>query len=408
MAALAEDANPLYPLYAVIFADPTVPGAGLSAASISSLFILWSACSFLFEIPTGILADRVPRRALLVTGPLCSGAGFALWTWWPSFGAFAAGFVLWAAGTALRSGSLQALLYDTLAARGQALQYAALAGRVRAMGATGVLLGTAAAIPLTAWGGYAAVGAAGVASCIVCSVASAMLPEDAPPRREADHDEADPECGGTAAGWRIVVGEAFAGLRGDRLLRRVVVLLIALTWVAALDEYLPLLADAMWSDAMWSGSAAATGVSMLMVVVAVGDIAGGHAASRTDVTDFRPRRLAPWLLAGAIALGLGAISGHPVGIILVAFAFGVFGWALVMADAMMQHRIPTGARATITSVVGVGEETVAIAAFGAWAAGSVWLAPTTSFAVAAVPYAVLAVVLMVSSSGATTARASGR
>ncbi|MYR08921.1 MFS transporter [Gordonia sp. SID5947] len=397
-----------------MFADPTVPGAGLSAAAISSLFILWSACSFLFEIPAGILADRIPRRLLVVTGPVCSGAGFALWTWWPSYGSFAAGFVLWAVGTALRSGALQALLYDTLAARGQAMQYAALAGRVRAMGATGVLVGTATAIPLTAWGGYPAAGAASVIACLFCAAASAMLPEDAPPRRVGNREDAAhrDRDGGTrpdsdAAGWRGVVAEAFAHLRGDRLLRRVVVLAIALTWVSALDEYLPLLADTMWSGTAWWGSAA-TGVSMLMVVVAVGDIAGGHAASRTDVTDLRPRRLVPWLLAGAAALGLGAISGHPAGIILVAFAFGVFSWSLVMADAIMQRRLPSGARATITSVVGVGEEMVAIGAFGAWAVGSTWLAPTTSFAVAAVPYAVMALVLMVSSSGATTARASGR
>ncbi|AZG48560.1 MFS transporter [Gordonia insulae] len=385
-----------------MFADPTVPGAGLSAASISSLFIIWSLCSFVFEIPTGVLADRVPRRTLLVIGPMLTGAGFALWTWWPSYAAFAAGFVLWSAGSALRSGTLQALLYDTLAARGEALRYAALAGRVRAMGAVGVLVGTGLAVPLAAWGGYHAVGAASLVACAICAAASAALPEDAPPGRAERGSDDRVEDDESGMGWRSVLVDACGRLRHDRTVRRIFVLLIVLTWVAALDEFLPLLAEEMWS-----GPDAVTGVAGLMVIVALGDIAGGWAAVRTEPSAFRPRRLAPWLIAGAAALAGGALLDHPTGIILVAFAFGVFGWALVMADAMLQHQVSSTSRATITSVAGVGEEVVAIGAFAAWAVGSAWASSTVLFAVAAVPYAVLGVALMLSP-GATTARASDR
>jgi hypothetical protein len=412
VGALAEDAIPLYPLYAVMFADPDVAGAGLSAAQISSLFVLWSLCSFVFEIPTGTLADRCPRRRLLVAGPLVTGTGFALWTWWPSYGAFAAGFVLWSLGSSLRSGSLQALLFDTLTARGDSLRYAALAGRVRAMGACGVLLGTALAAPLAAWGGYEAAGAASLVSCGICALASAALPEDAPPRRSPPRRSrprdrpargADSAVEG-APGLAVVVGMLWR----RHSLRRVVVLLVALTWVAALDEYLPLLADEMWSGEMSPGTGAASGVAALMVVVAVGDIGGGVAAGRTVTAGLNPRRLARWLTAGAVALAVGALIGHPVGILLVAFAFGVFGWSMVMVDAAMQQRVPSNARATVTSVVGVGEEMVAIAAYGAWALGSGWLPPTALFAIAAAPYVVVGVVLRLSAPGATTARASAR
>ncbi|ROZ99233.1 MFS transporter [Gordonia sp. OPL2] len=390
-----------------MFADPDVAGAGLSAAEISSLFVLWSLCSFVFEIPTGMLADRMPRRWLLVAGPVVTGAGFALWTWWPSYGAFAAGFVLWSAGSSLRSGSLQALLFDTLAARGESLRYAALAGRVRAMGACGVLLGTALAAPLTAWGGYEAAGAASLVSCGVCALASAALPEDAPPGRSRRDDRPAPGTEPAADGAPGL--SAVAGMMWRRRsLRRVVVLLVALTWVAALDEYLPLLADEMWSGRTESGRSAASGVAVLMVVVAVGDIGGGIAAGRTATAGLAARRLARWLTAGAVALAVGALTGHPVGILLVAFAFGVFGWSMVMVDAAMQQRVPSSSRATVTSVVGVGEEMVAIAAYGAWALGSGWLPPTALFAIAAVPYVVVGVYLRLSAPGATTARASAR
>ena len=36
-SALLEDLIPLYPLYAVLFADPGIPGAGLGPAEISAL-----------------------------------------------------------------------------------------------------------------------------------------------------------------------------------------------------------------------------------------------------------------------------------------------------------------------------------------------------------------------------------
>ncbi|MEE4021760.1 MFS transporter [Gordonia sp. PKS22-38] len=389
-----------------MFGDRDIAGAGLSPAAISSLFVLWSVCSFVFEIPTGILADRVPRRPLLLIGPLVTAAGFALWTWWPSYAAFAAGFVLWSAGSALRSGTMEALVYDTLAAHGLALRYAQVAGRMRAMSALGVLLGTMLAVPLAAWGGYHAAGAASVVACVICAGASWMLPEDAPPGR-ADGADADPRDSDDTDNDGITDSRTsrtrmIRRLCRDGVLRRLFVLVIALTWVEALDEYLPLLAAAMWG-----GASTAEAVALLMVVVAVGDIGGGFAAERTGARRPSPRRLAPWLLAGAVALAAGAASGHPAGIVLVAFAFGVFGWSSVMAEAMMQDRVPSRVRATVTSVVGVGEEVVAVMAFGSWALGSQWLPPTMLFALAAIPYVALGVAL-VFVPGATTTRASAR
>lgn len=412
VAALAEDAIPLYPLYAVMFADRDVVGAGLSPASISVLFIIWSACSFLFEIPTGLLADRVSRRPLLVVGPLVTGAGFALWTWWPSFGAFAAGFVLWSAGSALRSGTTQALLYDSLAARGHAVRYAALAGRLRAFGACGVLVGTVSAVPLAAWGGYQAAGAASVAACVVCAVASWALPEERAPVGDVDDlargdgDGADRETDAEhGVAWTVSV-TAIRMLCTDRALGGLFLLVIALTWVSALDEYLPLLADEMWHGGRW-GWPPSIGVPVAMIVVAVGDIVGGWAAHRTRVERLTARGTAPWLLLGAAALAVGSWWAHPAGIVLVAGAFAIFGWAFVMAEAMMQRRVRSEVRATTSSVVGVGEEVIAVVAFGAWALGSGWWPPSVLFAVAAVPYAVLGVLLGVGV-GATTARASAR
>ena len=78
--AFLEDLILLYPVYALLFAEH-----GLSAAEISTLFIIWSCVTFVLEVPSGMWADLFSRRKLLVLAPLLSGAGFALWTWLPVF-----------------------------------------------------------------------------------------------------------------------------------------------------------------------------------------------------------------------------------------------------------------------------------------------------------------------------------
>jgi len=394
-AALLEDLIPLYPVYAILFADSSVPGAGLSAAEISALFALWSVSTVIVEVPTGILADRYSRRRLLVAGPLVTGAGFALWTFAPSFLAFAAGFVLWAIGGSLRSGTNQALVYDELAHLGRSQDYARLAGAMRAAAAVGVIGGTALAVPLLGWGGYAAVGAASVVSCVLCAIASAGLPETgartADPE-DADLDDADPDDAPT--GWIAILRSGLNDLREQPVARRLLMLVIALTWVAALDEYLPLLVESFLAG---SGSGTTPQVvALLMIVVAVGDICGSLAARRIR----RPSAIGPAVGIGAVALVLVSLWGHPAGVVGIAVAFGIFGWALVVADAALQDRLSSGSRATVTSIAGMGEEVVAILAFAGWAAGSTHLGPAAMFAIAALPYAVVA--------GAMTVRASRR
>ncbi|MFD0774371.1 MFS transporter, partial [Streptomonospora algeriensis] len=108
--AFLEDLVLLYPVYALLFAD-----TGLDPAQISSLFVLWSVTAIVLEVPSGVLADLCSRRLLVALAPLFSGAGFALWTLTPGYAAFAAGFVVWGTGSAMRSGALEALVYSELA-----------------------------------------------------------------------------------------------------------------------------------------------------------------------------------------------------------------------------------------------------------------------------------------------------
>nr|WP_234436999.1 MFS transporter [Streptomyces sp. NBRC 110468] len=176
----------LYPVYALLFAD-----SGLSVGQISSLFVLWSLTGVLLEVPSGAWADAVSRRLLLWIGPLLGAAGFALWVLFPSYGAFAAGFVLWGARGALGSGALEALVYEELDRAGAADRYARVMGRAHAVGQTAVLAATGLAGPVFALGGHPAVGAASVLACLLCAATATRFPEHratAPAEERASHE----------------------------------------------------------------------------------------------------------------------------------------------------------------------------------------------------------------------------
>lgn len=401
----------LYPLYAVLFAE-----SGLSAAQISSLFILWSVTSFALEIPSGVLADAVSRRALVVLAPLFAAAGFALWTFAPGYPAFAVGFVLWGVGGALQSGALQALVYEELARVGRQADYARLIGRSEALRSTAVVAASALAAPVAAWGGHRAVGVCSIAATMLAAAVAATLPEHrssggrestqpdtdvavvaatSPASPTLDHaldyaldhaldhgasdhgvpDHGAPDGAERGAGLRGALREVGAtpGLRGLLLLSVVV------TGCTAVDEYVPLLARATVPDA--------AAVPLLVALVTVGDVVGGLLAGRGT------RWAAPAMVVAACCLAGGALSGHPAGLVPVAVAFGVFRWAMAAADAAVQHRAADRHRSTITSIAGFGSEVLAVLTFAGYAVGSGWLGPGALFAVMAVPYLLVAVPL---------------
>ena len=65
----------IYPTYAIMMQQ-----GGISAIELATLFIIWSFALFVFEVPAGILADRISRRNLLVvSGVVMAGSFCEFW-----------------------------------------------------------------------------------------------------------------------------------------------------------------------------------------------------------------------------------------------------------------------------------------------------------------------------------------
>ncbi|MGW7511843.1 MFS transporter [Streptomyces massasporeus] len=365
--AFLDDFVLLYPVYALLFAD-----TGMSLWQISSLFALWSITGVVLEVPSGAWADAMSRRRLLWIGPLLTAAGFALWVVVPSYGAFAAGFVLWGAGGALGSGALEALVYDELDRLGVADRYARVMGRARAARLLGTVAATGLAGPVVARGGYEAVGAASFLACVLTALTATRFPEH----------RVRPESTGDT--WATTLRTGLAEARGNRAVRGALLLVpaVAAVW-GALDEYTPLLIRDL-------GVAEATVPYLVMLIwagVTLGSLLTGP-AERLGTTG-----LAVLLAGAALALAVGALARSLTGVVLVSLAFAGFQLAEVLADVRLQHRIDESRRATLTSVASLGAELATVATFGVYALLGTDMAHSTVFAVLAIPYLVTALAL---------------
>lgn len=100
----------IYPLITIMFGER----GHVKAAGIGFLLALSMILSLVFEIPTGIIADRIPRKYILVFSLFFKTLSFATYLVAPSFGGYIVAAVFFAMSTALESGALQAYLYGAL------------------------------------------------------------------------------------------------------------------------------------------------------------------------------------------------------------------------------------------------------------------------------------------------------
>ncbi|HSX16040.1 MAG TPA: MFS transporter [Candidatus Saccharimonadales bacterium] len=99
--------------------------------------IAFTATLVLFDIPGGILADRIGRKFCLVWSALALIAGLAILGTSKSLPMYLAGTVVFGLFWCLFDGAAQALLYDWLAARKETKRYAKLQGGMYAVWLTG-------------------------------------------------------------------------------------------------------------------------------------------------------------------------------------------------------------------------------------------------------------------------------
>lgn len=350
--------------------------------------MIWSVTSFILEVPSGAWADVIDRRTLLVVSSPLYAAGFAAWIVWPTFAGFAIGFALWGLSSALVSGTFEAYLYDGLAAHSATAAYAGLLGWCNSAAMAANLAATAAAAPLFAVGGFAAVAWVSVAIALLNGVLAWALPSAAAVDTADETTEAAGDEEPAAAAGRSFVERYTSMLRAGlgeatrhRRVRHLVLIAAVLYGLTAYDEYFGLVA-------LEAGATTAQ-VPLLVGLTVAGQLLGtalaGRMATRSSAV------LAAGIGAAGVLIALGALAHHPLGFVAIAIGYGLNENAVVVSDARLQDTITGPARATVTSVTGLSSEVVAVAIFVTVAAGASWWSTSTMLAIVALPTLAVAV-----------------
>ncbi|MSP63384.1 MAG: MFS transporter [Myxococcales bacterium] len=143
---------------------------GLSVTEITLLNTVYCVAAVLFEVPTGVLADRWGRKRAMVLGSLMMAAGCLINFLGHSFVLFAIGEGLLALGMTLSSGSDSAYLYDRLRDAGRAHEYRRYEGAASAS----KLCGAAVALAAGGWLARHDVAMTYLVTALVCLAASGV------------------------------------------------------------------------------------------------------------------------------------------------------------------------------------------------------------------------------------------
>ena len=106
---------------------------------LQSWFMFWI---FIFEIPTGAIADFFGRRNSMVLSGVITAAAAIIYASYPNFYVFLAGELLWALAAALMSGADTAMVYDTLKEEKREKQSKEILSRYESFGLAGIFIGS--------------------------------------------------------------------------------------------------------------------------------------------------------------------------------------------------------------------------------------------------------------------------
>ncbi len=311
------------PLYTVMFVD-----AGLSPVQISVALTAWSVTTFVLQAPSGLVADRLPRKWVLATAQVARVAGFAAWAIDPHFWGFLIGLLLWGVKSAFTSGTFEALLYDELKAQDRAWDYPRVIGRARAAQAVATLSASLGAAAVMRFGYSAALGASMVA-CAACIVSAALL-APAPKALEV-------EDRGYLEHLRSAVVEA---ARQPRLLSILAFSALVLALGPALSEFWPIFG-------------ARTGLGRPAIALFVGaqsvlEVLANTAAHRMFGLSRRWFYGAMAACGGLLAIAAGFF--HPWGMVLLIVYSGVMKLTDTVFEGRLQQAVSSANRATVGSM----------------------------------------------------------
>ncbi|MEU0144339.1 MFS transporter [Streptomyces sp. NPDC006288] len=333
--------------------------AGLSDGQIFGIQSIYYVAFCLFEIPTGLIADRIGTRNCLRAGAVVMTAANLVPVVNPSYAGFLVHFLAIAAGRSLTSGAASAYLYDGLRAEKCDEHYLRTEGTARALGLAAKVLCWPLVGPLMTLAHTApyVLSAASAAGSLACAVA---LPRLAGPAKSSAGS-----AGGGRRGGAFLrdAGSALRCVAASPWLALVMVQGVAvftLSRICQVNLFQPILLDHGIGESSHGG------------VLAAMTVAEAVASARPQ---WLSGRLTPVAWVSVLSLALaGTLAGIALGgpwvvIALLCLFAAATGFAYPIQRKLVNDAVPAHApRATLLSVESIVDR--AVCALAAVAAGA--------------------------------------
>lgn len=310
---------------------------GFSVGQVALLQTLLYLVSGLAEMPTGIIADRIGRRASIVIGQVLIAVCLLGQATFSNYWVFLTLFIGQGVGMACVSGSDTALLYDLLVRRGATAGYVKIRSRYTMLGTvtSGVAIVIGGQLQQISWG----VVYFGSAACLVLAVV--VLMSRVPEIRGADavdeQDGAEKGHSDTTA-WRAMLRVATPAL--------VTLVVVSGLMHATLTPYI------IFTQKTLSDQGA--GTALVSIVISAGFFVSGLTPLLSDRANRRIgyRVIVPVsLLILAAALGLSGFGLVWVTVAAFLLLVGIPEITAVLVDNVFNESVPSRHRASLLSMI---------------------------------------------------------
>lgn len=318
---------------------------GLTLTAVTLLDLPFWAGKFLFEIPTGVVADRYGRKLSIAISMGMSSAIWLVFAFSNSFWMLAAAQFIGALGATFSSGADEALLFESVKASGRQPEYAKLSGRMRAIEtAAAMLFGMVVAVVAT-WNILLPVLFTALLYALTI-IPILMMKETAPASIGSagrGESEDEPKENALSAGYAKIVRQAFSTLRDFPTLRWAAAYLVVLSCVA-------FYASVFLQPYVLFLELPVAALGPVMVLVQLMGIAGSlavphiqRAIGSTAILYGAPALITAFLIAAGLRPSI------PILAVLILAAF-LFALAQPVLLAVLQDHAPDAVRATLLSI----------------------------------------------------------
>ncbi|WP_405059374.1 MFS transporter [Kribbella sp. NBC_01505] len=314
--------------------------AGLSDTEIFSIQSIFYLAFCLFDIPTGMIADRFDYRRCLQGGAIILVVANVIPVWEPTFGGFLAQFLLIALAHSLFSGAGSAYLYEYLQRTGNEASYQGAEGSARAWTLIGRIVCLPAAGFLTAWWGPSPY----VLSAVTCGIAAVIALGFPALPGTSEHSTPDPVLPALGGALRSL-------LKSKRLMLLMAqgIAVFTLVRIGQANLFQPIL-ESKHLPLHWFG--------VLMAATTVFEVAG--AARSAVLARFGQIRV---VLALTVLMAIALASVIPLGLVGTMACLAVFSLASGLAFPVQRKLVnqaitEPSRRATLLSIESLADRAV--------------------------------------------------